>query len=491
MKLILKLSLSILAAFAIAFLFDFFLLDLFERPLLDQALLLFASTAALSFVIFSAAGAVSGANASFSAPNIKIDRIAVGDFLRRHLPGLLLASIFFAAYLFIGLKLNQAGIDTTDNYLDADNSTWMSRISDPGGYKIEMRGPHPFAYFIFRPLGWVMNVFTHSPPLSAILLNTFTGALCVFMAWAFIRREFQNSVYAVLIAGLFGMSTAHIFFGSVVESYIFSAAALIGFLLLLQAQSATGALVASGLLTFGITLTNFVQNFIGILVARPRWREIFRFAAWTLSLGILLSLVHAAWYPSSKLFFLPSGVQAEEEFSSWIFSNLSWRTFGRVILLARTILLYTIIAPRPHVFTKSVGGTFPRFNFFEISPGTFAYSNYAGLGNLLVMIWAAVLFAAGLSFLWKLARTRKTDLSLAFALSLLFNFALHLSYGYEPFLYSPDWGYALIFFVAFGLAPLAGNRWFQLGMLVFLGLLAYNQYQFFVLIFQTISPFVS
>lgn len=421
----------------------------------------------------------------------QVERGEITAFFREHIPGLWLAFFFFIIYIFIGLRLNQAGIDTTDNYLDADNSTWMSRISAPDGSMIEMRGPHPFAYFVFRPLGWLLNLFTQNYSLSAILLNTFVGALCVFMAWMFIKRQFQDPLYALLIASLLGLSTAHIFFGSIVESYIFSAASLIGFLLLLQAQKSAGVLVASSLLTFGITLTNFVQNFIAMLVLRPRLKEIFRFTAWTISLGIILSLVHAAWYPSSKLFFLLSGVQAEEEFSFSIFSDPSWRAFGRIILLIRTILLYTVIAPRPHVFGADVGGTFPRFNFFKISPGTFAFSNYEGIGNLLVMTWALVMLAAGFIFLRNLVRIRKADFSLAFVLSLLFNFALHLNYGYEPFLYSADWAYALIFFVAFGLAPFSKYRWFQYGMFIFLALLAYNQYQFFVFIFQKISPFVS
>ena len=81
------------------------------------------------------------------------------------------------------------------------------------------------------------------------------------------------------------------------------------------------------------------------------------------------------------------------------------------------------------------------------------------------------------------------DLSLAFALSLLFNFILHLVYGFEPFLYSPDWAYALIFFVGLSLAPLAKNRLFQAGMLVFLILLAYNQIQFIKFMLDTIEPF--
>jgi hypothetical protein len=138
-----------------------------------------------------------------------------------------------------------------------------------------------------------------------------------------------------------------------------------------------------------------------------------------------------------------------------------------------------------------VGGTFPRFNFFKISPEDFQFSSYSGLGNILVLVWAVLLLIAGTLFIWNLIRTRKANLSLAFALCLLFNFVLHLNYGYEPFLYSPDWTYALIFFVALGLAPMAKYRWFQAGVLLFLVLLVYNQWQFIGSIFDTVSPFIN
>lgn len=191
--------------------------------------------------------------------------------VREYVPGLVLALLFFAVYTFIGLRLNNLSVDTTDNFLDADNSSWMTRISAPEGSSLEMRGPHPFAYFVFRPLGWLLNFFTNDSALSAILLNTFTGALCVFLAWLFIKRQFQNSVYALLIASLLGLSTAHIFFGSVIETYIFSAAALIGFALVLQKKSdSLLAPVGMSVLTFGITLTNFVQNFIRLLTLNPK-----------------------------------------------------------------------------------------------------------------------------------------------------------------------------------------------------------------------------
>jgi hypothetical protein len=377
----------------------------------------------------------------------------------------------------------------------------MLRIADPNGYRLEMRGPHPFAFFLLRPLGWLLNLFTGTNPwLSAVLLNALVGASCVFMAWVFIKRQSQNSIYALLIAALLGLSTSHFFFGPVIESYIFSAAALIGFALALQKRAdSMSAPVTMSVITFGITLTNFAQNFIGFVVdqlsklTRKTFGEffakVFQFTALTLSLGIVISVIHAACYPSARLFFQLSDAEIEGDFSLAIFQEPQWKLVGRIILLIRTILLYTVIAPKPFVFGKEVGAWLPYFSFFKLTPHLYSYSSYDGLGSVLVYAWAALLLLSGIFFLWKLIRTRKVDLSLAFALSLLFNFVLHISYGFEPILYSPDWAYALVFFVGISLAPLAGNRFFQAALLLFLILLAWNQFHFFQFVLDTIAPF--
>ena len=143
-----------------------------------------------------------------------------------------------------------------------------------------------------------------------------------------------------------------------------------------------------------------------------------------------------------------------------------------------------------YILREEVGSYIPEFRFFKLVPGTMSYSGYEGLGTVLVAIWLVMLLIAGLVFLWNLIRTRKADLALAFALCILFNLVLHIDYGQELFLYSPDWAFALILFVAFGLAPLRANRFFQVGMFVFLIALAINQWHFMNGIIQALLPYM-
>ena len=475
-------------AFLLSYCFNFFFLKLSERSQVDQFLLLFFLTCSLNYIFYMLWA--ERAKLDFRKLNFEFNLSRL--FFLENLSGILLALFFFLTYLYFGSTLNNFGIGQVDNLFDADVASWMRRISFDDVKDFEMRGPHPFTYFIFQPFGRILNLITNNPPLSAILFNALTGGACVFLAWLYIKRQFQSKVYAVLIASLLGLSTSHLFFGSVIETYIFSAFALILFFLWLQKENKSMRLVIfASVLTFGITLTNFVQNLIGFTVSRPRLKEIIQFAGWAISISLILTFLHAAVYPSSKLFFLTPDVQNEQKFFAEMFDAPEWRVKGRTLYLARTMLLYTTVAPKAFILTEEVGSTIPEFRFYKISPGTFHQTNYDGLGQALVGVWLLMLAVSVVVFFWNLIHTKKADLSLSFLICLTFNFVIHLFYGQELFLYSPDWAYALIFFVAFGLSPFAKNRFFHTGMAVFLILLAYHQGQFMNIILDSIAQFIN
>jgi len=461
-----------------------------ERSELDRGLLLFFLSCALTFIFYF-----------LWAEGIKVDELRFQNLLPHmhvvrktiydNAAGISLAFFFFLIYLYIGSQINQFTFSHTDNLFDADISSWTKRIADPDAWSLEMRGPHPFAYFIFRPFGWFLYFVTKDPSLAARLFNAGAGAAGVFLAWLFVQREFGNKVYAFLASALLGISASHFFFSSVVDTYIFSALALILFVYLAQGgRYSMSTLITSGVLTFGITLTNFVQNFIVFAISRPTLREIIRFAGWVIAVSVLLTYLHAAAYPASKLFFLTPDIQNEGKFFQDISESHYWKTTGRLVLLTRTVLLYTVISPQPYALLEEVGSATPELRFFKITPGVFHQSGYKGLGQFLAGMWLLALFAASLIFLWNLIRTRKINPSLAFILCIAFNFGLHTLYGEEPFLYSSGWAYALVFFVIFELAPFSRNRFFQAAFFLFLTLLAYHQWQFFESIFEILDPYL-
>lgn len=412
-------------------------------------------------------------------------------FARKNMLGLLLAGMFTLGYTALSFTFNRPGLDQTENFLAIDNFAWMGRLAEPNGTNIEMRAVHPFAFFIFRPIVWLLSMLFNGDRYAAtLLLVPLTGGLCVLLAYRFIKRWSGSETYALLSASLLGASAAHVVFSSFVESYIFSAAALLlFFLLLLDEKTHFLALVAVGTLTFGITITNFIQTFIGYVVARPKFKSIFMFGLLASALSITLTVLHAAIFPSALMFFDPAGAGVESDYAIPLIGAPAWKVIGRALLLVRNIFLYSIVVPQPFILTTEVGGVFPRFNFFKITPGSYSYSSFDVLGKLLVVAWLLLLLAAGLAFVWKLVRTRKFDLTAAFPLVILFNFALHMTYGYEPFLYAADWTYALVLFVTASLSDLGKQRWFQVILLVFIALLMVNQWNFIHTMLEAISLF--
>lgn len=480
-------GLAIIAAisFALSYAFNYFLLNLPVRDEIDQPLMLFFLTCALTTIFFFLW--IDGIKFE---QKLKINRLNANS-LCENAPGVMLAILFALVYLYFGRTLNDFGVGQVDNLFDADVASWMRRISSSDVKEFEMRGPHPFTYFIFQPFGRSLNLFTHNPTLSAILFNAATGGGCVFLMWLFVKRQFHSRIYAFLMATLLGVSASHFFFGSVIETYIFSAFALLLFLVILQSNnSSIFALAAGGVLTFGITLTNFVQNFLAFVVKRPRLNEIIRFAGWAIAISLIFTYFHAVMYPASKLFFLTPDIENEEKFFLDLTRTPTWYVIGRLMYLARTILLYSVVAPKVFILTEEVGSTIPEFRFYKISIGTFHQTNYDGLGQILVVIWTLILAVSGIVFLWRLLHTKKVELTLSLLLCLLFNFVIHVNYGQELFLYSPDWNYALILFAAFGLAPFAKNRFLQAGMLIFLTLLVYNQWQFMNVVIKSLENYI-
>jgi uncharacterized protein (DUF486 family) len=99
------------------------------------------------------------------------------------------------------------------------------------------------------------------------------------------------------MAGLLGLSNSHLILSVFLESYMFSAVALIVFLLLIQQEEKPLAhLVPAGLLSFGITMTNFIQTCILFFVTTPRIKTIFKYV-----LSVLILAVFSRFYSRQPL----------------------------------------------------------------------------------------------------------------------------------------------------------------------------------------------
>jgi hypothetical protein len=353
-----------------------------------------------------------------------------------------------------------------DIYFDADHFNYRLRLTTDNWRDYYWRSVHPFMILLFKPPVDVLGFLLKGNKLwGAYLFVALGGALCVHLAWILIKTATGKSAYASLIAALLGLSASHLIFGSLIESYIFLAASLLLFYVLLIKDRPLPALIAASLTTIGITHSNFAQNVIALFAVKPNLKQMIRFVVSVLVFLILLTLLNNLLFPDAHpFFFVPSTLQAEQQ-------NLFPLNSLRVQALIRAFVFHNVVAPTPIFYDKDI--PFIQFRFFK--PEIDELSRYdLPIQDITSWMWLVLLLFAGVLFLWNIRKNPHWRLSLALMGCMVFNLILHLRYGKELFLYSPNWTYALVLLVGLIWQPLADRKWFQMILIVFLILLVWN-----------------
>jgi hypothetical protein len=398
---------------------------------------------------------------------------------RENLPALALFLLFSTGYFLLASLLNKQELNTNNIYFAADSASWYWRMAAPFGWDIGTRAVHPLTHVIFRPLTAVFSLLTKGNRFYAnLLLLGVAGGGCVWLAYQIMRLFAPQTVYAVLFASLLGLSTAHLIFASVIESYIFSAFCLLLFVWLLTRKAAWPWLAITGMVTLGITVTNFVQQSLADMLIGRSLRRTAALTILVLAAAAAANMLSQAYYPTTGYFFVPQNLATEKKYTQTIDAR-------RIGLMTENLFVYDIVAPRPYFHTREQAK--PRFNFL---PGTIA--EYAWFGWPALGIWLAACALAFVRFGSNLnSDTPAGRLSLALLACLGFNFVVHLNYGAEPFLYSADWTYALVLFVAINLSGMAKRRWFFPLLLALVVMLFINQMWFMYLLTGVIRPFLA
>jgi hypothetical protein len=386
-------------------------------------------------------------------------------FLNEIATGLLVAGFFFIVYLIIASIFNQPVFDVDDIFFDSDGLLWRTRFVTDSYRDYYWRSVHPFVLLIIRPLVTLFAFFLKGDRLAAaFVLVAFTGALCVFLAWYFVKHTAGNSLYALLTASLLGTSAAHLVFGSLIETYIFLAAITLVFLVLLLKDKPLFALIIAGTVSFGITLTNFIQTVIAFILVKRDFKQWFKYGLIVGALVIPLALLNNFTYPDSQpYFFIPSSLTAEAD-------NTFAPSIPRAEAILRVMFLHSIVAPDPLILEEEI--PFLKVWIFKAEP--MRLSEYHTLfGKILAFTWLGLFLLGGFLFLKNLTK-EDNRFTFAFILILLFNFALHLRYGKDLFLYSTNWTYAIILSLSLAWKEIAGKKWFQIILFVFLALLLIN-----------------
>lgn len=403
--------------------------------------------------------------------------------------GLLLGLVFFFIYFILANTLNPQDFNTNNVYFAADTNSWKLRLATDDGYLMGMRGIHPLAMLIVRPaVYFVAFVFNANVYAAALMLLALTGAASIMLAWAFIRNIVADENYAFLFASIFGLSTTHLLFNTLTETYIFSAFFLILFFYLLQKRAHFVWLILTGVGTFGITISNLVQSSMGLVLVDFKIRRALILVACVIIASFGLTFVNRSFHPNSDFFFA-GGPQGELQHYLDVTKEVG--VLPRAKLAAANMFMFSVVAPQPFLdeAPRDDDSTFPRFNFM-LGP---RLSAFVGTGRIAIVVWLAIFAGALVSFVQLLRReglSIPNRFALAFLACLAFNLAFHTVYAFDPFLYSADWTYALLLFTALGLRSLAANTWLQIALLALIGLLTLNNLFFLNLLMTGLSPFV-
>lgn len=413
------------------------------------------------------------------------------QFLQRNRAGILVASFFFLAYFILVQALNFPGNYTRDQFFEIDNSDWITMlVAHPADEQLPVRAVHPAVLLFLRPLVWLLSVPLNGDRLqAAFLLSALTGSACVFMVWMIVKQRTGSTTYALISTSVLGASASHMLLSSMLETYIFSALALITFCFLVQSdRTSLRQVIPAGVVIFGITISNLAQSCILYFFKVLRIGTVLKFVTLVVTITLALHLVQTRLYPNSRL-MTTSSLARERTYSFDLFES-QWQTIGRINLTARAILLYGVIAPEPFILTEELGTTTPNFRTFRLGIAELYVAGYRGLADIAAKSWILILLLAIIQFLvdfFKSPRAMTFQLSLLFCLG--FNFVLHILYGDDPMLYSPNWVYALILFVSFTCEKWADNQWIQIGLIAFLALMIFTNLGLIHLIMNISLPF--
>jgi hypothetical protein len=366
----------------------------------------------------------------------------------------------------------------------------MTILASPDGDVVN-RSVHPLTLLIIRPLVRLVAGFMGERwDLGGMLVSAAVGGLCVFMAWLFIKRATNSKTYAFIFSILLGSTATHLLFGSLTENYIFGAAALIFFFLLIQSdEKRFSVLIPAGLLLFGITVTNIAQGVIGLFFNKLGLRRLVQYTVLVFASGVLLTTITSALYRDTQtFFFVPADLAFEFNFVKKDQGTSTANLVEKIQVVSRTMLLYGVIGPSP-IEAISEKPPFPTIDFktFDIRENRLA--SYKGLGNIPLALWLVLFAGAFLVFIKNIRTSKHLPLMLGLLGTLAFNFLMHLIYGTELFLYTSYWMYALVFFVALALSEFAEKKWFEVAITIFVLVLMVNNFWFIFIILRGLAPF--
>lgn len=378
----------------------------------------------------------------------------VRAWINRHQKDVYIGLCFFAAaftlYIVFAVVYMIAidGINMMNVFFDADTLRVFGDMSiqDIDHYRTQV---HPLFVIATQPFVFLLNLILHHHAAAAIFLQALVAASNVAIMY-FVLRSLKLSLRsAVTPTIVFMLLFSQFIFSTTIETYIFAQCGLLLLWLVASILSRRGhqalnlseyvVLALLGVAAIGITLTNFVQYVIVLLVVvllnKKEQHKILKVGILIvvpLSIAVVIAQVQQIIWPSAPDFFT-SNIQALIHNNSEEKLYISKDRF--TTRLMRQIQTSTTHNLPLTVHKKGLDGLLLYWN------------NDWRIVKLLALALFAILLIINAHFVVSRYKTLISEhcIYLGLVLAYAFNFLFHMWYGNNaPFLYAPHYNFLLI-----------------------------------------------
>lgn len=352
----------------------------------------------------------------------------------RHLAGFVIAliagaliSASVAKYLF-GLHLEA----NNNLWFEADVPRVIANLTDAASdhYRTSV---HPLTSLLLSTPA-IALIELGVPKMSAALALAIIGAAILpGLFFLLLYRLHGHALTAGVFTSLLLCSAAFLFFSGVVELYVWGAISIVLALILatVEGRLQPVSLIVAGIASVSITITNFMAGALAGLT-RERAPRAVLYCASALAIVAALSVTQRSIYPTAGD---PFALAKEGQYADWDIANRI-RHVPRVFVVG-SVVQYRL-AEEPH-------HTYPRLSSQHgtVRPGL------VGLGAS--ALWLALLCGGIFGALRQIHSRDQVRRTLARMALLLVaaQFALHLVYGGETFLYALHFAPLLILLASF------------------------------------------
>ncbi len=362
--------------------------------------------------------------------------------------------LLFMFYVFLGLCISYPVFYENNIFFGADNArVYLDLTSIEFNHRrIKV---HPLFLLLTQPITFVLNGLINNHAMSVIILEAFCGTMSISAFYSILQDKKVSISIRILFTLIYATSFAVVIFSTIPETFIFAAFGLTAFWRFVSLSSKKNCaftkheiflLVFYGIISFGITITNYCSYLVGLIYLLFCRGHIKKKIKWGFIINainglviIFLCLFQKYVWNQSPLFWtsIISGLQGGE-YEETLYMNFNINVEKTIAWLKQTIL-YPLISPE--VYMKEAANDYCPILF----------SGYSFWLKGILIVFLMLLVSTILLSVIKVIKNFNKEMGYVASILIAYigNLFLHYIYGcYEAFMYSPHYLFLILVILA-------------------------------------------